>query len=243
MKVTVFSGKIVLSLLLFGLMASGLEAAVIKIKLPGKTVKLKPGDSAIYLPINYKITFRGFRKQTSKCAMPGENCGGKYFPEMRVEPELNLEVDDKCKAYPLPAECEFTYKVASHEKESYIELAIVSVFDSCEQETDVSNKTSCFIRVIKNGPSSPPYRPANCERLAKYPEARDTCYETVADKLQDPKICDFIKGQEMFQCVYLRAKSKGDPEVCKTLQRNRYHHTESAYRDEVAACLNTVKRK
>ena len=158
-------------------------------------------------------------------------------------PELKIETDDKCKASPLPAACEFTHKTVNKEKEGYLELSIISVFEPCEKEPDESNRTSCFIQVIKNGPYNPPFRPQNCERLKDYPEARDTCYETIADKLEDPKLCDFLKGAETFQCVYLRAKSAGNPEICKSLKMNRFHHSPQDRLDQIDACLNTVKRK
>lgn len=107
----------------------------------------------------------------------------------------------------------------------------------------VSNRNSCFLQVIRNGPDKPPLAPKNCERIKEPLEERDACFEAIADKLGDPKVCDFIKGTEGFQCVLLRARAARDPEICRTLKRNRFHHTDSDYTDQVNACLGSVQRK
>ena len=231
-----------LLLLLPVLFASDAAAKTFRVKKTGTVVRLKIGDSLVYTPLGYSVALEGFTSHTAKCAVPGRNCGSGYFPGTLVQPKLKISIPEKCSASPVPKACEFTHAEVSSDKDSWLEVKMISVFDPCYAQENLDNKYSCFINVIKNGPYKPPFAPENCSRIDE-PERRDACYEAIADELGDPKICDFIKGSEGFQCVYLRAKAAGDPELCRTLKRNRFHHTDSDYTDQVASCLNTVKRK
>ena len=221
---------------------SGAAAKTYKIKKTGAVIRLKIGDTLLYAPLGYSVTLEGFTSHTSKCAVPGRNCGSGYFPGTLVLPKLKISIPDKCSASPVPKACEFTHAEVASDKDSWLEVKMISVFEPCYAQENPDNKYSCFINVIKNGPYKPPYAPENCSRIDE-PERRDACFEAIADELGDPKICDLIKGNEGFQCVYLRAKTAGDPEICRTLKRNRWHHTDRDYSDQVASCLSTVKPK
>lgn len=218
------------------------SAKVYKVKKTGVAVKLKIGDTLVYTPLGYSVTLEGFSSHTSKCAVPGRNCGSGYFPGTLVLPKLKISIPEKCSASPVPKACEFTHAEVSSDKDSWLEVKMISVFAPCYAQDNPDNKNSCFTDVIKNGPYKPPFSPENCTRIED-PERRDMCFEAIADELGDPKTCDRIKGSEGFQCVYLRAQAAGDPELCRTLKRNRFHHTDSSYTDQVASCLNTVKRR
>ena len=187
------------------------------------------------------LTLKSFKRYEPVCAVPGFNCGASYRPNRFTSPIIKIQEGPKCQKFPLGEECETTFKVMKTDEKSYVEIRLHNIFEACEKDTNKDNRNSCFARVAKNSYDKPAYRPQNCERIKESQESKDFCYEAIADKTEDPKICDLIKGQEGFQCVYLRAKTSGDPEICRTLKKNRSHHTEQDLKDQIQSCLNTVK--
>lgn len=189
-----------------------------------------------------QITLESFKRYEPECAVPGQNCGSGYIPHPFTLPIIKMKEGDKCQKYPLGEVCEMTYKVEKTDEKTYVMIRLHNIFEACEKDTNLDNRNSCISQVTKNNYDKPAFRPQNCERIKDSQERKDACYEAIADKSEDPKICDFIKGNEGFQCVYLRAKTKGDPEICKTLKKNRFHHTEQDLKDQIQSCLNTVKK-
>lgn len=225
-------------LLLLNLMSAG--AAEIKVSKMGKTVRLMPGDTLFYPKAGYRLKFNGYKTYRAECAVPGFNCGAGYFPGERVLPLLSVTKDDKCKVSPQPAECEVAHEALSAETTAYLDVRLLNVFDFCARESNFSNRTSCYIRMVRNAPYGPPYHPRNCEKITDSDELRDSCYEAAADALGDPAPCDLMKGPPGFQCVLLRARAARDPEICRTLKRNRFHYTEQDRLDQVASCIGAV---
>lgn|GEM_PF-5176981 len=190
-----------------------------------------------------QLTLEKFHRYEPKCAVPGFNCGSGYFPEPFTSPIIKVKEGEHCQKYPLGEVCETTYEVKETDNITYVKIRLHNIFESCAKDTNIDNRNSCYIRTAKNHYDKPAFRPESCERIKDSQEHKDNCYEAIADKVQDPKICDKIKGQEGFQCIWLRANSKGDPEICRTLKRNRFHHTDQQYQDQIQSCLNTVKKK
>ncbi len=190
-----------------------------------------------------QLTLESFKRYEPECAVPGFNCGSGYIPEAFTSPIIKIKEGEKCQKFPLPELCEMTFKVEKSDDKTYVLISLFNIFEACDRDKNLDNYNSCIAQVAKNTFDKPAYRPLNCERIKDAPERKDACYEAIADKSEDPKICDLIKGQEGFQCVYLRAKVKGDPEICKTLKKNRFHHSDQDLKDQIQACLNTVKKK
>ena len=222
---------------------SDAAAKTFKIKKTGVAVNLTIGDTLLYSPLGYSVTLEGFTSHTSICAIPGENCGSGYFPGVRVLPKLKVSLPKKCSARIVPKECEFVHQEISSDKESFLELKMVGIFEPCEAHDDLISRSSCIQQVVKGGIDKPPLDPANCDRIKDQPERSAYCVEAVADKLQDAKLCSLIKGRETFQCIWLLANAAGDPDICRTLKKNRSHQNEGDYANEVRSCLDTVKRK
>ncbi|HAZ11956.1 MAG: hypothetical protein A2X86_07105 [Bdellovibrionales bacterium GWA2_49_15] len=202
---------------------------------------MKVGETLIHQETNYKITLTQIQKYESVCAVPGKNCGAGYIPGVQLIPHLKVEKDKKCASYPQPASCEVIHQIVSVDEKT-VAIKFINIFELCEGNADLSNRYSCISMAVKNGPDAPPYLPKNCDRI-KDEEVKAACYEAVADKTGDAKLCDLIKGRETYQCIYLRAKTKGDPEICKTLKRNRFHHSDDDHKGEIASCIQWSQRK
>ena len=206
-------------------------------------IRIEIGKSFMIPASGAVLTLEKFHRYEPKCAVPGKNCGSGYFPEPFTSPIIKVEDGPKCQKFPLGEECETTFEVQKTDNKSYVEIKLISVFEGCEKNSNSDSRNSCLIMAVKNGPEKPAFRPENCERIKDAQEIKDRCYETIADKAQDSKICDLIKGQESFQCVILRAKEKGDPEICKTLKMNRFHHKKQDLLDQIQSCINTTPKK
>jgi hypothetical protein len=191
------------------------------------------------LPSGTKLTLESFKKHDPECAVPGFNCGISYNPNPYIQPIIKVELATICQKYPLPKVCEETYKIKSTDNKNYVTIQVVNVFEQCEEDTNLDNRYSCIIRKARNAFDRPAFRHQNCERIRESQELRDACYEAIAGKERDVKICDLVKGQETFECIYLRAITKKDPEVCKTLKMNKYHHSKQSHLDQIDACANS----
>ena len=200
--------------------------------------KLDLGKS-VTLPSGLKLTLESFKTHKPECAVPGFNCGAGYFPKEFVQPIIKIDLSKDCQTYPLPEACEETYQIKDTDNKSYVTIQVIRIFDQCEEDTNTDNRYSCIIRIARNAHDRPAFRHQNCERIKTSLERRDACYEAIAGKEQDVKLCDLVKGQETFECIYLRATIKKDPEVCKTLKMNRFHHTKQAHLDQIDACMNS----
>ena len=211
-------------------MSSGLRAENVH--------KIALGES-VTLPSGMKLTLESFKTNKPECAVPGFNCGAGYFPKEFVQPIIKIDLSKGCQKYPLPEICEETFKIKSSDDKSYVTVQRIGVFDQCEEDTNTDNRYSCIIRIARNTHDRPAFRPQNCERIKTSLEHRDACYEAIAGKEQDVKLCDLVKGQETFECIYLRAMTKKDPKVCKTLKMNKYHHSKQALLDQIDACENS----
>lgn len=197
------------------------------------TVKISVGETVVFKPIGYALTLKEFKKYESKCAVPGFNCGSGYFPGVRILPIFDISTAKLCESEgPLPRECEITHQIIETDNATFVKIKFIDIFEACEADKNKDNRNSCILLAIKNGPDKPPFHPKNCERIADSPDARDRCYEAIADELQDPAICGLIKGPQGFQCTLLRAKAGKDPALCKTL----------VHKDEIASCLDAVSR-
>jgi hypothetical protein len=208
-----------------------------------QAIRIELGKSFIIPASGTKLTLESFKHYKPECAVPGFNCGSGYHPNPFTMPIIKIQEAANCQKFPLGEECETTFKVIKTDEKSFVEIKLHNIFEACEKDTNMDNKNSCFAQVTKNNYDQPAYRPQNCERIQNDPSRKDACYEAIADKAEDPTICDQIKAQEGFQCVYLRAKTKGDPEICKTLKKNRFHHREQDLLDQIQSCLNSVKKK
>lgn len=206
-------------------------------------IRIELGKSFTIPVSGTQLTLEKFHRYEPKCAVPGKNCGSGYFPEPFTSPIIKIQEGPKCQKFPLGEECETTFAVQNTDNKSYVEIKLISIFEGCEKDSNLDNRNSCLIMAVKNRPEKPAFRPENCERIKDAPATKDACYEAIADKAQDPKICDLIKGQESFQCVILRARAKGDPEICKTLKMNRYHHSKQDLQDQIQSCINTTPKK
>lgn len=225
--------RLILTLLLSNL-AYSKEAELIRIDL---------GKSYIIPDSGTEIRLESFKHYEPECAVPGFNCGAGYMPRPFTMPIIKIKESEKCQKFPLGEECETTYKVEKTDEKTFVAIRLHNIFEDCEKDTNKENRNSCIVQVTKNNYDKPAFRPQNCERIKDDQERKDGCYEAIADKVADPTICDHIKGNEGFQCVYLRAQTKGDPEICKTLKKNRFHHDDQALKDQIQSCLNTVRKK
>lgn len=205
-----------------------------------EVIKVSIGDTVTYSPIQLSITLKSFKKHQSECAVPGFNCGAGYIPGVQHLPIIETSIDKKCEVGPVPSDCEVTYKIVETDNKTYLKIKFIDLFEPCNANTNISNKNSCLLLAIKNGPYKPPYHPKNCERITTPLESRDRCYEAIADELQDPAICNMIKGIQGFQCVLLRAKAAKDPNICKTLQRSALQRNERDHKNQVDACINSI---
>lgn len=210
------------------------EPELIRIEI-GKTISAPESGN--------QISLDHFKHYEPECALPGKNCGAGYIPHPFTTPVLRVKESDKCQNFPLGEACEITYKVINSDDKTYVNVKFHNIFDNCDKDGNLDNYNTCIAQVTKNNYDRPSFRPENCERIKNSQERKDACYEAIADKSGDPKICDLIKNQEGFQCVYLRAKTKGDPEICKTLKKNRFHHSDQDLKNQIQSCLNTVKKK
>jgi hypothetical protein len=206
-------------------------------------IRLELGKSFTIPSSGAELTLESFKRYEPNCAVPGFNCGSGYNPNPFTMPIIKVVDGPKCQKYPLGEECETTFEVTKTDNKTYVELKLISVFAGCEKHSNLDNRNSCLIGAVKNHYDKPAFRAENCERIKDAPERKDACYEAVADKAQDVKICDLMKGQQGFQCVLLRAKVNRDPEICRTLKKNRFHHTEQDLKDQIQACLNTTPKR
>lgn len=216
-------------------------AATINIGKLEQVFELRPGDQARFLPNNLVVTLESIKKHESECAIPDQNCGSGYMPGVHITPIFKVTQDKSCLGTIIPKNCEVIQHVVEKINDQSVKVKFISPFTLCEKEMNLDNKNSCFIQIIKNGHDKPPYSPENCERITDNQASKDRCYETIADKLQDEKICGSMKGNIGFQCLLLIAKKKKDPEFCKTLKKGPFHHTESALQDEINACMGYVR--
>jgi hypothetical protein len=218
------------------------QASTFETKNLAEIIEVKPGDEVIYGPTNYKIMLQEIRVYKSECAIPGKNCGSGYFPEPQNIPIFKVTADKGCEVAPQPSKCEIIHHVVSMNKTESLKLIFTNVFEICEKDTNKDNKASCIINMTKNNYDKPARDPSNCNRILDYDERIDECYEAVADKLGDHKICDKMKRPIGFQCMLLKAANKRDPELCRTLKRGAYDHSEADWKSKIEACVNATKR-
>lgn len=206
-----------------------------------KTFRLAPGQTYDEANVVLKLVFERFHTTKTECAVPGFNCGAGYTPEPVTTPVIKKIWKDKsCEKSPKPKQCELDFQITGTDSKTYVELKIVNPLDRCMEETDKSNRNSCILNTTKGRYDEPALNPDNCHRIDEL-EVRDSCFEAVADKLQDPKICDKMKGPQGFQCIYLRAKAAKDPSICHQLQIGPRVRSEADRKSAIASCLNGVK--
>lgn len=206
-----------------------------------KNVRLTPGQTYDEPNVVLKLVFERFHTTKTECAVPGYNCGSGYTPEPVTTPIIKKIWKDKiCEHSPKPKLCELDFQIIGTDSKTYIELKIINPLDRCMEEENKSNRNSCILNTTKGRYDGPALNPDNCQRINEL-EVRDSCFEAVADKLQDPKICAKMKGPQGFQCIYLRAKAAKDPSICHQLQLSPRVRNESDRKSAISSCLNTVK--
>jgi hypothetical protein len=207
-------------------------------------IRLTPGDVFNRDEIPLKLKFERFHTSKTECAVPGFNCGSGYTPEPVTTPIVQRIWKDKtCEQSPRPKHCELDFQILATDQKTYIEIKIINPLDRCMQQENLSNRHSCLLNTIKGHYDQPALDPENCQRIVDNQIMRDSCYEAVADKLGDAKICEKMQGPQGFQCIYLRAKTSKDPNICNQLQIGPWIRTESERLSAISSCLNSVKLK
>lgn len=206
-----------------------------------KTFRLSPGQSYDEKSVPLKLIFESFHTTKTECAVPGFNCGSGYTPDPVTTPIIKRVWKDKtCEQSPRPKYCELDFQIIQTDKRTYIELKIINPFDRCMKDENQSNRNSCILNTTKGSYDEPALNPDNCNRINEL-EVRDGCYEALADKLQDPRICEKMKGPQGFQCIYLRAKAAKDRSICHQLQVGPRVRSEEERKSAIDSCLNSIK--
>lgn len=201
---------------------------------------LKKGEE-VEIPNTLRLKFNGYKTYVAKCAVPGKNCGAGYHPDPVTHPLMELNWLSECQTAPLPETCALQVKVIKATPPEQISFELVSPFEVCLQEENLSNRHSCLLSATHNTFDRPAYHYSKCD-LIKDPSIRDNCVERVADKMGDAKICDFMKGPMGFQCTLLKARAANDPDVCNTLKKTERHYSEADYQGQIASCRHGLPR-
>lgn len=225
-----------------GIFASGWgHAAHYQTQKTGVDQVLKEGDSYEYTPEGFRLVLKKIHVHMTKCAVPGFNCGGAYTGRPTVTPEFEILRRKDCDARIIPDSCSAEHRAEALPDGKSVRVRFLRFNEVCDPKDNPSNYESCLHRVIINSHDRPPRDPRHCD-LIPSPFLRDGCIEFIADKLGDPKICELMKGPLGFKCVFLKAKEKKNPEICRTLVRGPQHHREQDWKDQIEACLNSVGR-
>lgn len=206
-----------------------------------KSFRLSPGQSYDDKSVPLKLIFERFHTTKTECAVPGFNCGAGYTPDPVTTPIIKRVWKDKtCEQSPRPKHCELDFQIIQTDNKSFVELKMINPYERCSAEQDKSNRSSCILNTTKGRFDEPALDPDNCLRIDEI-EVRDSCFEALADKLQDPRICEKMKGPQGFQCIYLRAKAAKDRSICTQLQLGPRVRSEEERKGAISSCLNGIK--
>lgn len=208
------------------------------------SIRLKVGESYTSQEKSIRIHFKSFHTTKTECAVPGFNCGSGYTPDPVTTPVIDfVRTNPDCKKSPLPKSCEWNYKVIKTDNKTYVDIEILNIYDHCMREENGSNRNTCILRTTVGNHFNPMHSPENCER-ADDPGIRNSCYEMMAENLNDSTLCKNVQGPHGRRCIQLLAIAAGDPGICEQLKKASLMESELNERQIfLDRCLAEVKKR